>query len=46
MQAPTPIRNTEMKSYLVNTSPSMREERMLLKTKVREEVELSVIMSA
>jgi hypothetical protein len=45
-EAPKPISTRESRSYLVKTSPSILAERRLLKTRVREEVELRVIMSA
>ena len=44
--APTLISTDEKKSNLVSFSPKRREERMQLKTSVRDDTELTVIISA
>jgi len=43
---PNPIRTIEIISYLVKTSFNIRVDRILLNTRVRDEVELRVTISA
>lgn len=45
-EAPTAMSSMLKKSYLVNTSWSMRDDRKLLNTIISDEVELRVIISA